>query len=234
MAAFQKAVQIGVDIIELDVQPTADDEVVVFHDDHLHRVTSETGMVIDKSLEEMQGLKAGEWFNDKKFHNETIPSLDETVDYLKDKCEILVEIKSGRKRISTKFLRNIFRLIHAHDAKSVTILQSFDTHILNRIHNLDPSFRMQKLIVLKIPLLGVQLDKRVMLENVLKKDHYEAINVDQRFVSPNLISKIHRNNKQIYCWTVNEKEKMQRLIDLGVDGIITNYPNVLQKLLHPE
>lgn len=229
LSAFQMAIDIGVDMIELDVRETADREVVVFHDPRLKRLTDSRGMVKRLSLEELKNLNVGGATGDDTMHK--IPSLEEAIDLIKGDCEILVEIKSEGRRVSTTFLRNLFRLIYRHKVESSVVLQSFDTHVLTRIHRLDPNIRVQKLIVLKIPLLGIQLDKRVMLENVLKKEHYEAINVDHRFVTPLLIQKIHRTGKQIFTWTVNSEDRMGKLIDLGVDGIITNYPNKLNSVL---
>lgn len=233
LAAFKSALDMGVDMIELDVRSTLDNEIVVYHDANLKRTSSIEKKVIDMTKKDLLELDAGSWFN-SSFSNEKIPSLDQTFETIGDKCEILVEIKSDNTRLSTSFLRTLFKTIYQHRLNSSVILQSFDTRILNRIHQLDPSLRLQKLIVLKIPLLGIQLDQRVMLENVLAKGHYEAINVDHRFASPQLIDKIHRFNKKIYCWTVDDPSRMKKLSDIGVDGIITNQPAVLKNTLSNE
>ncbi|MCB0481796.1 MAG: hypothetical protein KDC83_10215 [Flavobacteriales bacterium] len=232
LGAFKKAISLGSDMIELDVRETLDHQVVVYHDSDLSRTTNYKGKIIEHDLQKLQTIKAGEWFGNVDYFNEKIPSLSETLEIIAGRCEVLVEIKSDGKRVSTPFFKNLFKTINKHAAKDWVILQSFDSYILTRIQQLDPSFRIQKLIVWKIPLLGIQLDQRVMLENVLKKEHYEAINVNHRFATPALIARIHRFNKKIFCWTVNEPKRMNKLIQLGVDGIITDYPDRLKTILN--
>ncbi|MGB0403318.1 MAG: glycerophosphodiester phosphodiesterase [Salibacteraceae bacterium] len=231
ISAFEIAVKLGADMIEIDVRPTKDQKAIVFHDQHLDRITNTSGAVDQRYLAELKKMDAGSWFNDNKHVNETIPTLDETIDYLKDKCEILVEIKNEQNDISDAFLNNLSQLIDKHDVRESVILQSFDSRTLKKFYSLHPGYRLQKLIVWKIPFVKIQLDQRLMLEDILKNPRYQSINVDHRFVTPNFVRKIHRHNKKIYCWTVNEQLRMFRLMNMGVDGIITNYPNKLKQLL---
>lgn len=231
LGAFKIAVELGADMIELDIRPTKDQKAIVFHDKKLNRTTPINGVVQNHYLNELKRIDAGSWFNKKDHQSETIPTLDETIDFLKGKSEMLVEIKSERRQIENEFLHKLIKLIEKHDARDEIIIQSFDSKILKRFYTLYPNYRFQKLIVWKVPFLKVQFDQRLMLENILKNPHYESINVDHRYVTPNLVRKIHRHNKKIYCWTVNQQLRMFRLMNMGVDGIITNYPNKLKQLI---
>ncbi|UTW63027.1 hypothetical protein KFE98_02385 [bacterium SCSIO 12741] len=231
LAAFQKALDIGVDAIEIDVRPTRDQRIVVFHDKNLNRTTPLRGRVRRRYLAELQGTDASDWFGRPDYFGETIPTLDQTLELLNGQCELLIEIKSEGRLIKAPFLRRLFELIDHYQAHEWVILQSFDTRVLRNIHRLRPDLRLQKLIVLKVPLIGLQFDKTVMLENILKTPYYESINMDHRFVTPPLIRKIHRHRKKICCWTVNNPIRMRQLQKKGVDGIITNYPDRLKRVI---
>jgi glycerophosphoryl diester phosphodiesterase len=234
LAAFKAAVQLGADMIELDIRPTKDQKPIVFHDSKLNRTTPLNGRVRNRYLDELKRVDAGSWFDIHQHKNETIPTLDDTFDFLKGHCEMLVEIKSERKHASNEFLGNLISLIDYHNAKGEVIIQSFDSRVLKRLYTMYPGYRYQKLVVWKIPFVKVHFDQRLMLENFLKNPHYEALNFDHRYVTPNLVRKLHRHNKKIYCWTVNQRLRMFRLKNMGVDGIITNYPNKLKQLLNKE
>ena len=98
MAAFAKALELGVDQIELDVRHTKDEEIIVFHDQRLDRIAKDTlgnpvtGDVHDYTLEEIKQFDVGSWF-DSQFKNERIPTLKEVLDFVDGKCEVLIEIK---------------------------------------------------------------------------------------------------------------------------------------------
>lgn len=231
-AAFKTAVQLGADMIELDIRPTKDQQAIVFHDSKLSRTTPINGKVKNRYLSELKKVDAGSWFDQEQHTNETIPTFNETVDFLKGHCELLVEIKSERGQVGNQFLDNLIQIVDHHNVRDSVIIQSFDSKVLKRLYTRHPGYRYQKLVVWKIPFVKVQFDQRLMLENVLKNPNYEALNFDHRFVTPNLVRKLHRNNKKIYCWTVNQRVRMFRLANMGVDGIITNYPNKLKQLLH--
>ena len=231
LAAFEKAIEQKADIIELDVRPTLDQKVVVFHDAKLNRTTDKRGFVRMRTLGELKQINAGRWFGFTEFKNETIPTFDEVLNQTEGKCELLVEIKSEGTVVRINFIRNLMNSIIIAKAKERVIVQSFDTRILNLLHKYYPGFRYQKLIVVKVPGFKIQLDKRVMVENILRKNHYESINVDHRFLTKTFIDKIHRNRKQVYCWTVNDPNRMKKLIELGVDGIITNHPDILHSVI---
>jgi glycerophosphoryl diester phosphodiesterase len=231
LAAFKAAVDLGADMIELDIRPTKDQKAIVFHDSKLNRTTPLNGKVRNRYLEELRRVDAGSWFDTAQHSYETIPTLGETLAFLNGHCEVLVEIKSERRHASDAFLDNLIQLIDLHNMRDSVIIQSFDSRILKRLYTLHPGYRYQKLVVWKIPFVKVHFDQRLMLENFLKNPHYESLNFDHRFVTPNLVRKLHRHNKRIYCWTVNQRLRMFRLKNMGVDGIITNYPNKLKQLL---
>ena len=231
MAAFKLAIEQKADIIELDVRPSLDQKVVVFHDAKLNRTTPRRGFVKSKSLYVLQNINAGSWFGKREYASELIPDFSEVLELTKDKCELLVEIKSEGRVVRLNFLRNLMNAINLASAKSRVIIQSFDTRILNLLQKHYPGYRYQKLIIVKIPGFKIQLDKRVMVENILRRKHYESINVDHRFITKIFIDKIHRNNKQVFCWTVNDPQRMKNLIELGVNGIITNHPDLLHMVI---
>lgn len=96
LASFQRALDDGVDIVELDVRLSADGYVVVFHDEMVDRTTDGNGIVGGLTLAELQKLDAGSWF-DARFAGERIPTLDAVFDLVRDKCAVFIELKYGYK-----------------------------------------------------------------------------------------------------------------------------------------
>ena len=94
-AAFDLAVEMGIGEIEFDVHFTKDSQIIVIHDETLDRTTNSTGPVCDRTLEELQSLDAGSWF-DEKFAGETLPALGDLLDRYKDQLRFHIEIQSER------------------------------------------------------------------------------------------------------------------------------------------
>lgn len=230
MAAFEKALALKADMIELDIRPTADQQAIVYHDKELKRTTGKKGRVGKLNLSQLTAMQATHGFRGTGFGEEKIPSLGEVLARLQGRCRLLLEIKAEGQRTSLEFLIHVGRLCNAVSGPDWIVIQSFDSIILQRFHKLFPEYEIHKLLVFRLPVFNVQLDRSLKVEDALKSHLYRAINVDHRFVSPRFISKVHRMEKKVFCWTVNDPVRMAKLIDWKVDGIITNYPDRLEKL----
>ena len=232
LAAIRKAIEIGVDMIEIDVRQSLDHEVVVMHDRSLKRTTNGHGKVRKKTLAELQKLDAGSWFA-PEFANERIPTLEEVLTTVKGHCGLLIEVKDGHKR-SPWFAKRLVTLIRQFDAYDWVVVQSFNNAILQAIHRLDSRITLNKLVVYTLPGIPVYYDVGFKLGNVVRDETTKALNPNQRYLSKQLLQRLRASNRQTFCWTVDDVPTMKKLITMGVDGIITNHPDRLKQVLNQQ
>lgn len=229
LAAIKKALAMGVDMVEIDVQLTKDKQVVLMHDLTVDRTTNGKGRVRDLTFDEIRKLDAGSWFSNE-FAGEKIPTLEEVIETIKGKCKLLIEVK----RVKTKkpeIEAKIVQLIDKYNAQNWCVVQSFETQVVKNIQTLDKSIECHKLVTMNISVLPLHLDSRIKTGTIYKYKTVQAINPYFKMLNKRKVNKIHSRGQKIFTWTVNEQEDMKRLIDMGVDGIITNYPDRLIELL---
>lgn len=219
------------DYIETDVHQTADGVVVLMHDLSVDRTCTvpkglkKNGKTLVKNLSftEFKTLEL-------KDYKGAPPSLDSAIKFINGRCKLLVELKKGSDYYPG-IEKKIIEIIKANNAESwVDIIHSFDKKALLNVQEQKSGIKLQKLIVFKLPLSSFVFSKK------LNKDdfkNWQGVNVYRLFASKRLIRELHKQNVQVFVWTVNKKRKAQKLIKRGVDGIITNKPDMIKKLLIP-
>lgn len=218
LQAFEKAIQMGAKVIETDVHQTKDSVVVVMHDLSVNRTTNGIGLIKDFTKKEFEDLSV-------KKTNISPPSLEETIQLINGRCQLLIELKKGND-FYPGIEKRIIDLIHKYNAQSwIKTIHSFDKKALLNIAKADSNINLQKLIVFKLPLVSFTFDKHVRKDDF---KNWEGVNVYYRFCTRRVIRKIHHLNKTVYVWTVNNPKKARKLAKKGVDGIITNKPDILQ------
>lgn len=222
LVAFQKAIELGSDMIELDVHLSKEGEVVVIHDSTLERTTQGQGKIIDHTLQELGQLDAGVKFS-PQFAGERIPTLKEVLDLAHGKIEVNIEIKSGFLEPYTihdladrtlEAVENAGMLPHV-------LFSSFNPVALERIWKKNPKAY--------VALLFSQPWNS--LEEVTKGKSYSTLNLRDIHLTKEKIALLKRQNLRVNVYTVNSEEGMNQFISWGVDGIITNYPNLLIRIL---
>ncbi|MDZ7290776.1 MAG: glycerophosphodiester phosphodiesterase family protein [candidate division KSB1 bacterium] len=215
LAAFRLAMEMGAEMCELDVQQTADDRLVVMHDNTLDRTTNGKGNVWEMTLAELQKYDAGSWF-DPRFAGETLPSLEQVVELVRGEMKLNIEVKMhGHERNVAQLVVETLRHEKFVDECVVT---SFDRSVADEIKSLAPELKAGYIFGWK------EFSSEVFSGKVeLLSAHYSL--VDASFVERARIA-----GKSVHVWTVNEQALMRRLMELGVDGIITNYPDRLQAM----
>ncbi|PCJ89096.1 MAG: glycerophosphodiester phosphodiesterase [Flavobacteriales bacterium] len=228
LASIKKAMETGANMIEIDVHLSKDDTVVLMHDSKVDRTTNGTGKVQELTLEELKKLDAGSWFNEK-FSSEKIPTLEEVLKAINGKCKLLIEVK-GKSKTYQGIEKQIVDLINKYNAKNWCIVQSFHTPYIENTYRLDSAIEVHKLIISPLRLFPfIYMDDGLRFGSIKKFTYAKSINPNHKAVSKKFIKKIHSQNQTVFCWTVNEKETAKKLIALGVDGIITNYPEKFLK-----
>jgi glycerophosphoryl diester phosphodiesterase len=220
LASFDGAMQAGCDMIELDVTLTKDRKVMVIHDDTLDRTTTGRGPVSGHTLEEIKALDAGSWF-DVRFSEERVPELTEVMKLTAGKCMLNIEIKKSAFEAgfpADAVERQVVDLVKASGAMDRVIISSFDQRILQRIAAMEAPPA-----VAYISDHGA--DKRV-LEMLLGM---KAFSWHPRFkvLTRDQVELLHAAGVRVFPWTINTREEAERMLALGVDGLICNEPRVM-------
>ncbi|GAB2535947.1 glycerophosphodiester phosphodiesterase [Gracilibacillus alcaliphilus] len=227
MIAYQYASQMGADAIELDLQLSADGQLVVIHDKDLSRTTSGEGLVQEKRVEELKTLDAGSWFNllypdkmDQRFRGETIPLLEEVLTYLPSDTLYYLELKGDSEDIIDRLIPLIqqYKLVE----QGRVVIQSFHPHVLEDIHRKQPH----------LPLVQLINQKQLSEADFAAIRHYAVgVSVAYQSLTPALIAHIKDEGLSVHAYTVNQAEEMAQLMEWGIDGIFTDYPDRFNEVL---
>jgi glycerophosphoryl diester phosphodiesterase len=219
MAAFEKAVELEADAIELDLHVSRDGELVVIHDQTLDRTTDGQGPVHARSLQALKQLDAGRWFGER-FAGQQIPTLAEVLDRFAGKVLLALEVKAG-----SAFFRGIeervVAVLREHRAISQVAVASFDHHALLRLKELEPHLRTTALLV----------GRPVPIPMIAEACKVEAMALECSLVTKTEGEACRAAGVQLVVWVVNEPARMRYFVDLGVDGIITDRPDLLRQVL---
>jgi len=229
MVAFQQAVALGVDVLELDIHSTADGVLVVIHDETVERTTDGQGPVHGYTLAELKQLDAGyHWSADGgKIHpfrgqGITIPTLEELFVTF-PRMRMNIDMKQKAPSIVSAFVR----LIIAHDMVEQVLVGSFsDASIARYRRHLLEGVTAASLTETRLFYLLAKLGLTRFYHPAA-----QAFQIPEQYgrwrIGPRFIEAAHRCQMEVHIWTVNDVADMRRLIDWGVDGIITDYPDRL-------
>jgi glycerophosphoryl diester phosphodiesterase len=218
LAAFRRAIALGVSFIETDLHLTRDAHFVALHDETVNRTTTGQGPIQSMTLAEVRRLDAGTWFG-SEFMGERVPTLLEILEFArKNDVVFYLELKPNG------FWGGEHALISAlRDAGQIArvVIISFDPGILEGLRRLEPTL-----------MTGLLFDQRVE-DAFAKTMEIGARQIAMRgdLVTPNLLREAHKRDLQVVCWTVNNPAHMRLLASAGVDGIISDYPDRLLSAL---
>ncbi|WP_337968263.1 glycerophosphodiester phosphodiesterase family protein [uncultured Flavobacterium sp.] len=208
LKAFQKALELNADGIELDVHLSADGHIVVIHDETIDRTTNGKGFVNTLSLSELKSFLI-----DGKLE---IPTLIEVFDLIDKKCLINVELKGVGT--ASKVVALIEEYISDKNWNYENfIISSFEWIFLEEVHNLNPKIAIGVLT-------EEDLDKALAFAEGIKAS---AINPDYQLLTLENTKKIQEKGFQVLPWTVNTAEDIQKIKSYNVDGIISDFPDKL-------
>lgn len=212
LAAFGRALEIGVDMVEFDVHLSKDGVPVVIHDDDVRRTTDGRGLVKDLTLAELRALDAGSW-KDARFAGERIPTLEETLALLAGRCEANVELKTHPEPYPG-IEQAVHDLLGRMGMRGAVTISSFNWDTLDRYRALDPAMR-----------LGLLTDKsRASLPRRAEALGAWSLNLVPMLATGELFAWAKERGIKILVWTVDDPEFIAFLIDYGVDGVISNRP----------
>lgn len=237
MAAFDHAVALGVDVLELDIHSTADGVLVIIHDDTVDRTTNGTGRVNDLTLAEIQALDAGYNWPTLREHEQLgtypfrdqgiiIPTLEELFQAYPD-LPMVIEIKQQEPSITEPFCA----LLREYDMTEQVLAAAFSTATLDDFRAVCPE-------VITSGGMG-EIRRFYVMHRLWISGAYDptfyAVQVPEFFdpfhiLTPRFVADVQAQNLDVHAWTINTTADMEKMIELDVDGIITDYPDELLRL----
>jgi glycerophosphoryl diester phosphodiesterase len=243
-ASYDLALKLGADYIEQDLQLTKDGVLVVMHDKTLNRTATAPegvparycrGPVSNRTLRQIKQCDVGSWFNEEypeyakpRYVGLKIPTLEQVFKRYGKEANYYIETKNpdaapGMERKLLRLMKK-YELIRPAARDWQVLIQSFSPESLHKIHRLKPSLPL-------IQLYFAGSSKTVRTDLGAAKAYAVGIGPDQKDVDARLVSAAHRRCLAVHPYTVNETADMRNLISLGVDGMFTNFPNRLDKVL---
>lgn len=225
LLAFQQAIEVGTDWIELDVMTTSDDVVIVSHDARADRCTNGTGYIPAMTLEQVKQLDAG-IRSGEAFAGERIPTLHEALDCIGNKARVCIEIKGDTTDDHLRHARFTVDVLERRGNLRHVVISSFNPDCLRAIKTWQP------LLVTSLDpdrqdgtYSAWQLCEKVLAcgANFLLHRH--------ETLTPEIINECHQHGFSLWTWTVNEEATMRRAINMGVDAIMTDYSSLLRKIV---
>lgn len=229
LASFEKAIDLGVDMIELDVRNTFDEQIIVFHDSTLDRTTNGSGLVHDYTLEEIKKFDAGSWF-DPAFNDQKVPTLKEALDMINGRCKVLIEIKHMDHPHYHDFAEKLIDVIRMEEnGYDWIILQSYESDYLEAAHEYDEHVQTKKLMIGEdsAPLVAFYIESKLHLGRAKEDDRMKALNPEYHTLSTRRVFRMHARGFEVYTYAVNNRSDMVKMLHMGVDGIITDFPAIL-------
>ncbi|QDU59846.1 Glycerophosphoryl diester phosphodiesterase [Planctomycetes bacterium Pan216] len=214
LASFRQAIADGADWIELDVQETADGEVVVFHDSDLMKLAGENLKIWDATTDQLGSIDIGGWFGDE-FTDQRVPTLAEVLRICKGKIGVNIELKYYGHDQDLE--RRVARIVGDAGMNDEVMAMSLEAAGVRTMKKIRPQWRVGQLM-------------SVSIGNV-KKIEADFLAVNAAFVDRSLVERVHRNGKQIFVWTVNDAATMSTMIGRGVDGLLTDKPALARRVL---
>lgn len=227
-AAFSKAIEMGADSIEVDVHQSADGKIVIIHDQTLDRTTNGTGLIASKTYKELQRLDAGSWFDDS-FAGERIPLFSEFIESVKGKVEIIVEVKHG-SQIYPGIEKNLRSILQSYDMTHDAVVSSSRVTILNTFKTIAPGLRLGKVLTSKEFWRSLfQSNSFVHKQKLL--EHIKEIYPHLSFINSNFMDWAVPLGFDVIPWTINKERKIRAMIDRGVHGVITDFPDIARRVV---
>lgn len=219
MLAFKEALLMGAHWIECDVHLSQDDEWVVIHDKKVDRTTNGKGRVRNLKFEELKKLDAGK--------KQQIPSLVELLDWMQYRPQLVIaiEVKIYPKS-KPELIQNLIHMISGKNLLHRTIIISFNPSFLKHLRK----FSSEIYTGILMPRSFNYRSKKSLIQNALRLK-VNSLWPSHHLLNLNFVKEAHQKNLAVFAWTINHSREMLRAIEMGVDGIETDMPDVLRELI---
>jgi glycerophosphoryl diester phosphodiesterase len=225
MAAFRKAAMEGADMIELDVRLTKDFHIVVHHDRSVRRTTGGKGNIWNLNLQQLRALDAGSWFH-QRFQRECIPTLREAMEFLlPTRVNLNIEVKTdGDPRKRTHFEECVILIIMEKRFEERVLVSSFDHKFLGRLRELFPDIKTGALYH---PVRDVRKKPSTLCSRI----GASVFICSHTQLHRRMIDDARSHKLQLATYGVNTPQQFDKVISLGVDAVVTDWPGKMMKRL---
>ncbi|MDB4416459.1 glycerophosphodiester phosphodiesterase [bacterium] len=214
LAAMRQAIDYATDWVEIDVQETSDDQVVVFHDSDFMKLAKIDLKIWDATMADLAKIDIGS-HKDPAFSSERVPTLSELLTTCKGKAKVVIELKYyGHDK---DLEQRVLDIVNAHEMSSDVMYMSLNLDAVTKIKELNPKCRAGLLMS--------------VLSGNIQDTKADFLAVNAMFVNRSFIQRAHASGKEVYVWTINDAVTMSRMIGIGVDGLITDKPDLARQVL---
>jgi len=210
LSAIRKAIEVGADFAEIDVQETSGGEIILNHDRDLMRVAGVPRRISEMTLAEVRAVDIGSKFS-PEFAGEQVPTLKEVIALARDRIKVQIELKFYDR--DRKLAGDVARLVAAEHFESQCVVSSLHYDGLQAARRVNPSLRTAAIVTFSI--------------GDIDRLEVDGLSVNAKYLSNRLIRSVQSRHKDLYAWTVDDPKTMVTLMERGVPNIVTNRPDLL-------
>lgn len=208
LAALEKAISMGADMVEIDVQQLKDGTLIVMHDESFQRTAGENKKVWEVDYQQVQTYDAGSWFS-PTFKGEPIPTLEAFLQRAKGRIQVMIELKKTAHQ--DRLVEGVVKLIEDNDMVDQCNIGSLNLELLREVKELNR--KIETVYITALISIG-EYDT----------DFVDAFSVETTMLSREMVVLMNSQRKAVYGWTANSKETIQKNLQAQVDGIVTDDP----------
>lgn len=233
LAAFQNALTLPIDDVELDVHMSRDGHIIVFHDNTVERITNGRGNILDLDFAYLRGLNAAAHFPGGWPQAQQIPTLREVLDLSKGRVQVYIEIKTSRRGNKQGRYPNIAEMVisevRAAGMLDQVLIMSFDWMVLPIVKTLEPTVQTGTLVSTDVwnPRADHALDTLIAQTADLG---CQWINMDSNLFRESMVAAVHARGFKLGLWTVNSERAIRRCVAAGVDSLTSDRPDLFARL----
>ncbi|NIP85059.1 MAG: glycerophosphodiester phosphodiesterase, partial [Planctomycetales bacterium] len=214
LAAIRQAIADGADWVEIDVQETADGQVVVFHDSDFMKLAGNDLKIWDATLDDLQDIDIGSWFG-PQFSHQRVPTLAAVLEECRGKVGVNIELKYyGHDQ---QLEQRVAEIVEAHDMVSRVVIMSLKMDAVRKMKQLRPDWKVGLLMS--------------VAAGDLRQIDADFLAVNANFVHRRFVRSVQADGKQVLAWTVNDAPTMSVMIGRGINSLITDKPALARSVL---
>lgn len=220
--AYEKAIELNADYIEIDLRMSKDGHLIALHDETLDRTTGISGEPTDYTLDELKQFDAGSWYSED-FKDEKIPTLEEIFDTFKEDTRYYIETRTVNDEIVME--EKLIELIKEKNLSDRVIIQSFSEESLKKIDQLNED----------IPLVQLVYNENIDEVNGEEiKSYATGIGPFGLHINEDFVKRMQKEGLDVHVWFFNESEKelIQEVLSMGVDGVFTDFLNNTEEVMN--
>ncbi len=232
LPAFERALEVGAAEVELDVQLSRDDVLVLFHDRTLDRKTNLSGRVRDHTADALRGADIGSWFDDQhpaveeRFAGTGLATLDDLFERFGDRLHYHVEIKSSEEALP----RLLLERIAAFGLGERVIVTSFRNDALRRVRALDERVPICRLLEKRVGRPDASLLSRRDIDDAVR-ERFDRVGVHLEDLNRDLVRYAHGRGLEIRAWGIGDPQDVERIVAAGANGMTVDWPDVVLAIL---